>query len=285
MAEAATLSAAPGGRHQRRLRNYLLDAHFQLKYAGFLVAITFVVSAFLGFILWRTSDAVIAQSYESVTVGEQVVERGRDVVKESKKVNAVVQMNIVRDPAYADNPALLTAFQSDAQENDDKLNLQQQRLEEQASRLKEQSSALLRQQRTIGMALIVALAILVVCVGLAGIVVTHKVAGPVFKMKKQLVALTAGNYQVPAPLRKGDELVDFFEVFRSMVQKLRDRQEREIALLDRAIGNLRTKTDEEDLRELSSLRADMQYSLDNDEAPQYSARPRAPGSMIAPSDE
>jgi nitrogen fixation/metabolism regulation signal transduction histidine kinase len=273
MAEATTLSTAPG-RHQRRLRNYLLDAHFQLKYAGFLVGITFVVSAFLGIILWRTSDAVIARSRESVTVGEQVVERGRDVVKESKKVNAVVQMNIVRDPAYADNPALLTAFQGDAKDNDDKLNLQQQKLEEQASRLKEQSDALLSQQRTIGLALVLGLALLVVCVGFAGIVVTHKVAGPVYKMKKQLYALAQGNYQVPAPLRKGDELVDFFEQFRKMVQKLRDRQEREIALLDRAISNLRTKADEEDLSELSNLRSDMQLSLDNDESPQYSARPR-----------
>src|SRR6185312_8770086 len=70
MAEATTLSsAAPSGRHQRRLRNYLLDAHFQLKYAGILVVVTFVVSGFLGLILWRTSDAVIAQSRESVTVG------------------------------------------------------------------------------------------------------------------------------------------------------------------------------------------------------------------------
>jgi nitrogen fixation/metabolism regulation signal transduction histidine kinase len=275
MAEATTLSAATG-RHQRRLRNYLLDAHFQLKYAGFLVLITFVVSAFLGLILWRTSDAVIAQSQESVTVGEQVVERGRDVVKESKKVNAVVQMNIVRDPAYADNPALLAAFQSDAKDNDDKLNAQQLELEGQSSRLKDQSQGLLRQQRTIGTVLVMAILVLVVCVGLAGIVITHKVAGPVFKMKKQLQALTNGNYQVPAPLRKGDELTDFFEQFRAMVQKLRDRQEREIQLLDRAISNLRGKTDEEDLRELSSLRTDMQHSLDHDDQPQYSARPRPP---------
>jgi nitrogen fixation/metabolism regulation signal transduction histidine kinase len=262
MAEVSSLPVAAPGRHQRKLRNYLLDAHFQLKYAGYLVAIAFVLGASLGTILWRTSDAVIAQSRESVAVGEQVVERGRDVVKESKKVNAVVQMNIVRDPAYADNPALLTAFQSDAKENDDKLNGQQARLEEQANRLKEQSAKLEAQQRSVGTALILVLALLVIGVGLAGIVVTHKVAGPIHKMKKQLRELADGNYAVPYPLRKGDELVDFFEEFRRMVRKLRKRQEEEIQLLDRAILNLKDKTSEEELNELRNLRANMQASLE-----------------------
>jgi nitrogen fixation/metabolism regulation signal transduction histidine kinase len=262
MAEATSIAANPTGRHQRRLRNYLLDAHFQLKYAGFLVGIAFVLSASLGIILWRTSDAVIAESRESVTVGEQVVERGRDVVKESKKVNAVVQMNIVRDPAYSDNPALLAAFQSDAKTNDDRLNAQQSGLEEQANRLKEQSGKLEQQQRSIGTALIVVLALLVIGVGLAGIVVTHRVAGPIHKMKRQLHELAEGNYKVPYPLRKGDELVDFFEAFRSMVQRLRERQEQEIQLLDRAILNLKEKTSEDELRELSSLRTNMQNSLE-----------------------
>src|SRR5690349_840045 len=137
MAEATTASIAPNGRHQRKLKNYLLDAHFQLKYAAYLVGIAFVLSASLGFILWQTSNAVLAQSRESVAVGGQVVERGRQVVEESKKVNAVVQMNIVRDPAYGDNPALLAAFQADAKENDDRLSAQQQGLEDQSNRLKD----------------------------------------------------------------------------------------------------------------------------------------------------
>lgn len=252
----------PTGRHQRKLRNYLLDPHFQLKYAGYLVGIAFVLSSSLGLFLWRTSDAVIAQSRESVAVGEQVVDRGRDLVKESKKVNAVVQMNIVRDPAYADNPALLSAFQSDAKENDDKLNGQQTRLEEQERRLKEQSDKLATQQRNIGRALVVILTLLVIGVGLAGIVVTHKIAGPIYKMKKQLRDLRKGNYDVPAPLRKGDELVDFFEEFRRMVGELRRRQEEEISMLDRAILNLREKTSESELTELNNLRTHMRGSLD-----------------------
>src|SRR4029079_19038191 len=114
----------------------------------------------------------------------------------------------------------------------------------------------------VGTALILVLALLVIGVGLAGIVVTHKVAGPIHKMKKQLRELAAGNVAVPYPLRKGDELVDFFEEFRRMVRKLRKRQEEEIQLLDRAILNLKDKTSEEELNELRNLRANMQASLE-----------------------
>jgi hypothetical protein len=78
----------------------------------------------------------------------------------------------------------------------------------------------------------------VVVIGFAGIIVTHKVAGPIYKMKRQIKAVADGHLAVPGNLRKGDELVDFFEGFRDMVINLRKRQEHEIALLEAAIEAL-----------------------------------------------
>jgi nitrogen fixation/metabolism regulation signal transduction histidine kinase len=196
------------------------------------------LSASLGLILWRTSVAVIEQSHEAVDQGEQVVSLGREVVKESQKVSAVVQMNIVKDPVYADNPALAEAFKLDAAVQDDRLREQQDKLEAQAAALRQQSQGLMSKQRTMFTTLLAALSLLVVLIGFAGIVVTHKVAGPIFKMKRQIKAVADGHLAVPGQLRKGDELVDFFEVFREMVVSLRRRQEQEIALLESAIGTL-----------------------------------------------
>ena len=238
MGQAATTAAPAAGRHQRRLKNYLLDSHFQLKYTAYLVGIAIVLSVALGMVLWRTSQAVIDQSQEAVEQGEQVVSLGREVVKESQKVSAVVQMNIIRDPVYADNPALLEAFKTDAAVQDDRLKDQQNQLEQQAAALRGQSQSLLRRQRTMFTTLFGVLGALVVFIGLAGIVVTHKVAGPIFKMKRHLRDVAEGRLAVPGHLRKGDELVDFFETFREMVINLRSRQEHEIALLEAAIETL-----------------------------------------------
>ena len=57
MGEASAAPLPTTGRHQRRLRNYLLDSHFQLKYTGYLVGIALLFSISLGLLIWRTSAA------------------------------------------------------------------------------------------------------------------------------------------------------------------------------------------------------------------------------------
>jgi len=245
MPEAA---AAPrGGRHQRRLRNYLLDRHFQLKYAGYFVGISVVLSVALGLILWRTSQELLRQS-------EEVVERGARVVQEGEKVSKVVEMNIVQDPIYGDNPALLEAFK----EGDKKYT---ENLQAEQAKLKAQADSLAHQHNMAAVLLIVALTLFVVFVALMGIVVTHKVAGPIFKMKRQITDVAHGHLAIPQKLRKGDELVDFFDVFRTMVMSLRERQEQEIGLLDSAIEQLEKDVDKSHLEPLYELRQEMKDAL------------------------
>jgi hypothetical protein len=262
MPEAASMSSPPTGRHQRRLKNYLLDAHFQLKYSGYLVGIAVLFSACLGTLLWRTSQAVIAQSTQTVQQGEQVVGRGREVVEESRKVSEVVKMNIVKDPIYSDNPALLEAFKGDADKQDERLKSQQAALEKQAADLKARSGAIRAQQRTMLITLTTALTLLVVLIGFAGILVTHKVAGPIFKMKRQIREVGEGHLRIPNKLRRGDELVDFFEAFETMVINLRSRQQGEIDKLEKAIAALEPKAEPGELEPLYELRQAMKNALE-----------------------
>jgi len=252
---------APGGRHQRRLRNYLLDPHFQLKYSGYLVGIAVLLSLVLGTFLWRTSQAVITQSRATFEQGEQGVALSREVLAESQKVSAVVQMNIVRDPDYSQNPALLEAFKADAEKQNQRLALQQRALERQAAELKRRAGELGERQKTMFNTLCGGLVLLVVLIGLAGIVVTHRVAGPVHKMKRQIRDVTKGSLVVPGKLRRGDELVDFFEQFEHMVVSLRKRQEREITLLEQAIDGLGPETQPGAHAKLNRVLEDMKGAL------------------------
>ena len=106
-----------------------------------------------------------------------------------------------------------------------------------------------------------ALTLLVALIGVAGIIVTHRVAGPIFKMKRQIAAVGAGHLRVPAKLRKGDELVEFFETFETMVINLRERQQVEIDKLDRAIQTLEPKAEPGELDPLYQLRQEMKDAL------------------------
>jgi nitrogen fixation/metabolism regulation signal transduction histidine kinase len=69
-----------------------------------------------------------------------------------------------------------------------------------------------------------------------GIVLTHKVAGPLFKITNHLDKIRDGKLGVVYNLRKGDQLVDFFEHFKNAHDALRHRTEEDIALLDKAIA-------------------------------------------------
>jgi nitrogen fixation/metabolism regulation signal transduction histidine kinase len=248
MAEQISTSAPPGARHKRHLRNYLLDPSFQLKYANFVAAIALVLSGALGYLLWQTSSEMVDQSRKAVALG-------KDVIEESLKVSEVVRMNIVKDPIYSDNPVLKDAFEADAQEQDEKLRRGQAELHDQAVLLETQNTRYSR-------LLIAALGILVVALWLAGIVITHRVAGPVYKMKRQIRDLQKGNFKVPSPLRKGDELKSFFDAFNDMVESLRARQRGEIERIDSTLEALGKDVPDEKLNSLRALRAEMAASLE-----------------------
>lgn len=246
MTQASAPQPAPAGRQQRRFRNYLLDRRFQLKYAGYFVGIAVLLSAVLGTVLWRTSVELLAQSHV-------VVDLGSAVVVEGKKVSQVVEMSIVKDAEYAENPELLAAFKDGDSQYTRKLEAQQQELERQAA-------ALSAQHRTATIALLIALVAFVLVVGVAGIVVTHKVAGPVYKLRRRILEVSEGRLPQPSKLRRGDELVECFDAFEGMVKSLRERQEREIAQLDAGIEGLSATAEE--VEPLRRLRDEMRASLE-----------------------
>jgi hypothetical protein len=67
-----------------------------------------------------------------------------------------------------------------------------------------------------------------------GIVLTHKIAGPLYKVTLYLDKMRDGKLGQVYNLRKGDELVEFFEHFKAAHDAIRARTELDIALLDKA---------------------------------------------------
>ncbi len=251
-------------RYKRRLRNYLLDKSFQLKYAGFIFGVAAVLSVVMGALLWQTSTRLVGVSQTAVSQGQHVVELGRKVAKESEKVSKVVQMNIVKDPFYADNPELLAAFENDNKQQNALLVEQQQALEAQAANLEKQSAEIESEQQAMLITLFVVLLVLSVAVGLAGIVVTHKVAGPIFKMIHQIKDVEDGHWNMPSKLRPGDELVHFFEAFEEMVRALRKQREHELEMMDELRERLGDMSPEQ--REIyERLYGEMRYALHGDD--------------------
>jgi hypothetical protein len=74
-----------------------------------------------------------------------------------------------------------------------------------------------------------------VALGLFGLVFTHRVAGPVHVMNLYVEALAAGHYPRLRPLRRYDELKNFFDRFSHAVERIRAREADEAQALGRAL--------------------------------------------------
>ena len=96
-----TASAAPPqpqqktGRHQRSIKNYLLDAKFQLKYTGYIVGVTLFVSGILGAVLWNTSGDLEHVRHKDEVLRRWCDEVGRDHTEIERTL--VGSVPIIRD--------------------------------------------------------------------------------------------------------------------------------------------------------------------------------------------
>jgi hypothetical protein len=218
--EGLMTSAAPPPQYKRSIRNYLLDAKFQLKWTGRILFIAFAISGLMGIFLYQTSREVTEQS-------ENVIAQGDKYIRESEKVSDVVRMQI--KDHYSDSVELAGTFGESADGIDQQAKRDREALRTQAAETKKKQLTMLR-------SLIAGLTLLVVLIGLLGIYFTHKVVGPIYKMKMLLNQVGEGKLNFQGRLRKGDELQDFFEVFAKMVEKLRARQAQEVAELESAMA-------------------------------------------------
>jgi signal transduction histidine kinase len=63
----------------------------------------------------------------------------------------------------------------------------------------------------------------VVVLGVLGLLVTHRVCGPIFVLHRHMNTILEGSYPQLRPLRQGDEFTAAFESFRDLVAMLKER--------------------------------------------------------------
>lgn len=190
---------------KRKLRNFLLDWRFQLKYTGMVVAVTVLVAGVLGSFAYSYS-----RGQTEMLTASKLVEQGVDDVAAAE----------IHSMARDEDRRVLAGI--------------------------------------IGGILALALAL-----GLTGIVVTHKVVGPAFKIRRLFGEVADGKLKVESRLRKHDELQNVFEAFIKMVDSLRAKQEAHIVELERAIAQAKDAGISDDaLASLRRVRDRLQADVD-----------------------
>ncbi len=210
----------PSAPPKRLLRNYLLDPRFQLKYTAMICGVAVVLMSGLSVVIVRIADSASKEASIAVHQAESAF-------RESKTSAEIVHTNALM--AAADNPELVSQINAD-------LLAANGRLELSLAESRNRTVAIEANRKNIRVVLGLSGFMLVFLLGLAGIVITHKLVGPIYKLKRLLRVVGSGRLDIHERLRKGDELEDLFDTFLQMVVSLRTAQRSEIQYLDEALA-------------------------------------------------
>jgi nitrogen fixation/metabolism regulation signal transduction histidine kinase len=155
----------------------------------------------------------------------------------------------------SDSPELLAEFNKEAAEHD-------KTIADQQAAIADNQALLISRQKLVIWSLVGGLALMVALIGMLGIYFTHKVAGPIYKMKRLLKQVGEGNLRIESRLRKGDELQDFFDAFTQMVAGLRAMEKEQLDELDKALGALERGAKDDASASLVRVRDAMKTTLD-----------------------
>jgi hypothetical protein len=71
----------------------------------------------------------------------------------------------------------------------------------------------------------------VIGLGVMGLLITHRVCGPVFVLTRHLATILEGKYPSPRPLRQGDEFRETFETFIAVIDQFKKKDVEDLAKL------------------------------------------------------
>jgi len=246
----------PGAHPQRRKQSYLLDPRFQLKWTGYLVFVVFAVMASLGWIIARTAQ----DASRSAGIA---VEQAKKAAEESRTNSTLARQSVLLAA-----PEMATVMNESLEELDKKENANVAEIERRAGEVRQGRRDLELLLAGAGVALLILL------LGM-GVVITHRIVGPVHKMKRLLRRVSTGRLVIEERLRKGDELEDLFDTFLQMTYSLRAMQRARLATLDSTLRRAEaTNTPPEVLEDLRALRAQMVLGLERRRPSQFPASER-----------
>lgn len=227
--------------NRRSIRNLLLDRSLQLKLLRQFVLSVMMTAVMIGAFLWHTSLKFLDAAEASVQSRISAAQAARDLAVQ--KIDAKLLM-MQGDDRLMPPWEVVTAEDRTVVENRFSV--------EKAAALADKQEIVHRHQVMI-MWLVVSLLSLVAFIAGASLFISHRIAGPAFRMRRLAERIVAGDLSAePCGLRHRDELQDVFGHLCRMVEALRERELQEIAALRQVLviaehgadGRMATAVDE-----------------------------------------
>jgi nitrogen fixation/metabolism regulation signal transduction histidine kinase len=217
------MSSAPDqqdGSKKRRWRNFLIEPTFQLKFAAYPLTVAVLLGAVLGGFLFRNTQALLEEASNSLEARSRAAEASRELS------NATLSNELIKKMG---DPVFVAQLQTASQKIDE-------RYEAERAAIIAQRAELVKRQRNMWVAFVATLAGFLFVITLTTIVLTHRVAGPLMRIRRMVKDVASGTIRPPPyGLRGSDELKDIFDATRGMLHVLRKQTEDDALVLSHAL--------------------------------------------------
>lgn len=210
-------------KHMRR--NYLINARFQFKYTAAITATLLVIMLVSGAGLYVGMWGSIIENFSKFKVSENL-----------ENVRRIADYEGVR---YKRGDIRL------------------ERIFKEAELLSQKEQEVLREAlRCVNRSLIPKVLLLMLAIFIAGIFISHKIAGPMYRIERSAAAIRNGDLSVNFNIRKSDEMKTTALVLEEMLESLRSDMEKikvKTAILKEKINSLTPRLPEGDVEEIKII--------------------------------
>ena len=232
------------------MRNYLLDARFQLRYAALLAGVATLVFAVLGVVIVRAGRITADVSNQAVDLAGVAADQSERALQESQSSARILQLQRLAETA---DPSVSRAMAAELEVIDGQGRASLQAVQRQREQARVKRAEIERLRKRIVWAVLLAGLAMAVALFAVGIVLSHRIVGPSYRLRQLCWKVSRGDLEITERLRAGDELVDVFEAFTAMVSSLRAQQATDLVGLDAALEAL--AKDHPDEAAVAKLRA------------------------------
>jgi nitrogen fixation/metabolism regulation signal transduction histidine kinase len=252
-------------RYKRKLRNYMIDRRFQLKYTMMIMGLSLVLIAALGGLLYQQVLATVDENAKATEGTAAAARASADAAKVSKENSEIIIAQALADDYFQD-PEVTKKFVEDMKKPVEDVKAKAVAMDEQARNMEEESGEFRKRARQLPLLLALFGITFLLFLFLISIYTTHKIAGPMYKIKKLMSEVDGDSLHIAGALRRGDEMWELFDAFNSMIERLRKHQSDEARRLARLIDELEKAENDEARKEiagqLSAFKDQMEAALE-----------------------
>jgi nitrogen fixation/metabolism regulation signal transduction histidine kinase len=258
-------SSQPPVKYKRKLRNYLIDKRFQLKYTTMIMLLSVLLIAVLGYLLYLQVRATVTENAEATRALSSAAVASEDAAKVSQENSEIIIAQALDDDIFND-PEVMDKFIGDMKAPVDEVKAKAAAMSEQAQKAQVESAEYQKRAKQLPLLLALFGVTFMVFLFLISIYTTHKIAGPMYKIKKLMSEVDGDSLHVAGALRRGDEMWDLFDAFNGMIERLRKHQTVEAKHVEELLDRLDSakNPDERDriVKDLRTFKDSMEAALE-----------------------